>query len=57
MGNQNNTLPNPALEITTRSGEIAYLPAYKLNQNNLERKGRIVHKQWLHSLLFVIVEK
>lgn len=45
LGSQDNTLPNPALQTTDRLGQVTYLPAHKLTQPELERKGRISSKQ------------
>ncbi|XP_071514232.1 FAD synthase-like [Panulirus ornatus] len=45
LGSQDNTLPNPLLEAKDRIGQVMYLPAYKLKQHEMERKGRILSKQ------------
>lgn len=37
IGNMNNTVPNPHLKIN----ENIYLPAHKLNDDTLERAGRL----------------
>lgn len=40
LGDRNNTFLNPRLRSTTASGEVVYLPAYRLDDPNLERTGR-----------------
>lgn len=39
IGNVNNTLPNPNLEVKGKPG--TFLPAYELVDDSLERAGRI----------------
>lgn len=51
LGSQDNTLPNPLLETRDRIGQVVYLPAYTLKEEDMERKGRISSKHW-KSLLY-----
>ncbi|XP_047471677.1 FAD synthase-like isoform X1 [Penaeus chinensis] len=44
LGSQDNTLPNPLLEARDRIGQVVYLPAYTLKEEDMERKGRISSK-------------
>lgn len=44
LGSQDNTLPNPLLETRDRIGQVVYLPAYTLKEEDMERKGRISSK-------------
>lgn len=45
IGSQHNTLPNPLLVAKDRIGQVMYLPAYFLQQPDMERRGRVSSKQ------------